>query len=127
MQACGATCDPVHDKGWECNGTGLIIVTMAVHMDCRLPVVLPARALEVHRPEPWWDDPVLPFAGGDHLHLVIPRRPVPRSFVPNATMARGDAVTLVRFSRWSEREGFTHWREVGPISDGTALYFGGRA
>lgn len=125
MQACGATRDPVQDKGWECNGTGLVIVATVSYGGHRVPVVLPSRALEVHRPESWWDDPVLPFAGGDHFHLVIPRRPVPDSFVPNATMTRGDTVTPVRFS--GLREDFTHWLEVGPTSDGAALHFGSPA
>lgn len=76
---CGATRRPCRDAGWECTGRNLISVTYTtvVSRDLlnreRLPVVLPARALDALPAEPWWD--VQPFGGGDHLHLIPPAWP----------------------------------------------------
>ena len=75
MQACGATRPRTHDPGWECTGSGLIIVFTARFDLADVPVVLPARALDVIEPESWWELPVKPFTGGDHVHLTVPRRP----------------------------------------------------
>lgn len=77
---CGATRPPVQDAGWECTGRGLIVVYTpggepGPGSISGVPVVLPARALDVIEPDSWWDIPVKPFTGGDHLHLVVPRRP----------------------------------------------------
>jgi hypothetical protein len=75
-QPCGATLPRVQDPGWECNGSGLIVVlTWRLLSGALLPVVLPARALDVIEPEPWWELPVKQFQGGDHAHLCVPRRP----------------------------------------------------
>jgi hypothetical protein len=87
-QACGALRDPVQDKGWECYGTGLIVVT-SIYVT-KLPVVLPRRALEIVDPESWWDLPVRDFTGGDHAHLVVPRRPT--TFRGDMPVLFGDAV-----------------------------------
>jgi hypothetical protein len=70
-QPCGATMPRILDPGRECTGQGLIVVSRFYD----LPIVLPARALDVIEPESWWDLPVQPFTGGDHFHLVVPRRP----------------------------------------------------
>lgn len=72
---CGARRPPVRDAGWECNGAGLIVVSTLGPKPDSLPIVLPRRALEIIEPEPWWDLPVKDFAGGDHAHLCVPRRP----------------------------------------------------
>lgn len=80
-QPCGAKLPPVTDAGWECNGKGLVIVLTT----SRGPIVLPRRALEIIDPEPWWELPIQNFTGGDHLHLVVPRRP---------TAAGSDAVFM---------------------------------
>lgn len=72
-QKCGAMMPALKDFGWECSGTGLIVV-MRIRQGT-LPVVLPRRALEIIDPESWWDDPVASFTGGDHAHLVVSRRP----------------------------------------------------
>lgn len=72
---CGATRPPLLDAGWECYGTGLVIILTAVYNEEAVPVVLPRRALEIIDPEPWWDHPLQPFTGGDHLHLCVPRHP----------------------------------------------------
>jgi hypothetical protein len=95
---CGATRPSLRDAGWECTGRDLIIVTTAAG----LPVVLPARALEIHHPEDWWDTPVQPFTGGDHLHLCVPRHPT--SFRGDTVMTKGDAAVL--------------WKYLGPVAGG---------
>lgn len=77
----------IQDAGWECTGRDLIIVTM--YKD--VPIVLPARALDVIDPESWWDQPIERFAGGDHYHLVVPRRPG-SPFKSDTTLAIGDSV-----------------------------------
>jgi hypothetical protein len=121
-RACGATRPPVQDAGWECNGTGLIVVITTATQGVWLPVVLPARALDVIEPDSWWDLPVQPFTGGDHLHLVVPRRPT--TFKGDTMLVRGDAALSMK--------------ELGPVaSDGPArigisfgpgvLYVGGPA
>jgi hypothetical protein len=91
---CGATRPPLRDPGWECTGRDLIIVTTTKATGELLPVVLPARALEIHQPEPWWDIPVRPFTGGDHLHLCVPRRPT--SFRGDTVMPEGDTAVLYK-------------------------------
>lgn len=90
-QPCGATRPALTEKNWECNGVGLIIIM--IHQD--LPVI---------DPEPWWDLPIKPFAGGDHFHLVVPRRPTP-PFKTDTTLITGSEAT--------------RWRELGPIIDGS--------
>lgn len=70
---CGATRPALRDAGRECTGRDLIVVTW-MHGDT-LPVVLPARALDVIEPESWWATPIERFAGGDHAHLCVPRQP----------------------------------------------------
>lgn len=105
-QACGATAPRFYDPGWECTGSGLIVVTH--YRD--LPVVLPARALDVIEPESWWDDPIVPFAGGDHLHLVVPRRPT--TFRGDAVMALGDAAA--------------RWKYLGGVDGGGQMWMGAR-
>lgn len=70
---CGATRPALIDAGWECTGRGLVVLIVLAGQ--RLPVVLPRRALEIIDPDPWWELPVKDFTGGDHLHLVVPRRP----------------------------------------------------
>lgn len=79
-EACGAELPPLREYGWVCNGIGLVVVMRIGLSGKNLPIVLPARALEIHQPEPWWETPVAPFTGGDHLHLVVPRRPLPTSW-----------------------------------------------
>jgi hypothetical protein len=86
---CGATRPSLHDAGWECTGRGLIVVTTVKAAGELLPVVLPARALEIHQPEDWWDTPVQAFTGGDHLHLCVSRSPT--SFRGDTVMPEGDA------------------------------------
>jgi hypothetical protein len=88
---CGATLPSLRDAGWECTGSGLIVVMM---MSRSVPVVLPARALEIIDPEPWWDLPVKPFEGGDHFHLVVPRRPT--DFVGDAVFTVGDVAMSMK-------------------------------
>lgn len=100
MRPCGATLPSLRDPGWECAGVGLIIVCHA-----RLPVVLPARALDVVEPESWWELPVQPFTGGDHMHLVVPRRP---------TDFRGDTLLMFGSSALS-------FKRVGTAFDGPSL------
>lgn len=86
-EVCGAVLPPLRDYGWTCTGLGLVIV---IHAGAaHIPVVLPARALEIHDPESWWEAPVVPFTGGDHMHLCVPRRPPPRGW-------RFDGVLLIR-------------------------------
>jgi hypothetical protein len=101
---CGATRRSLRDSGWECTGRDLIIVTTAAG----LPVVLPARALEIHEPEDWWDTPVQPFTGGDHLHLCVPRHPT--SFRGDTVMTKGDAAVL--------------WKYLGPVAGGGRIWMG---
>lgn len=92
--ACGAERPPLRDYGWECTGSGLIVVLRAnLFGERRFPVVLPARALDVIEPDAWWDLPVTRFDGGDHAHLVVPRRPPTRPFVSNG-VALDDRVRL---------------------------------
>jgi hypothetical protein len=90
VQACGAELDnrPGKDAGWECNGVGLIVVMHATVEGKRRPVVLPARALEIIDPEDWWETPVQRFAGGDHLHLMVP------------PPAIGDILRRIRMTGW---------------------------
>ena len=93
MRACGATRLALRDAGWECAGAGLIVVTWIEGHT--LPVVLPRRALEIVEPESWWDLPVQPFAGGDHVHLCVPRRPT--SFRGDTPWMFGDAVMSAKY------------------------------
>lgn len=98
---CGATREPVQDAGWECTGVGLIVVMTM--LKGTLPVVLPARALEIIDPEPWWD---LPITGDDHLHLVVPRRPT--DFKGDSRLIWGDAVfPAVKLGTTVEGESFS--------------------
>jgi len=92
-QACGASLPDILDAGWKCTGRGLIVVYVLPRIN--LPVVLPARALDVIEPEPWWDLPVERFTGGDHAHLVVPRRPPP--FEGDTPVIIGDAVQSWRY------------------------------
>jgi hypothetical protein len=105
---CGATRPPLRDPGWECTGRDLIIVTTTKVTGELLPVVLPARALEIHEPEDGWDTPVRPFTGGDHLHLCVPRRPT--SFRGDTVMHEGDAAVL--------------WKYLGPVAGGGHAWMG---
>jgi coproporphyrinogen III oxidase len=83
-EVCGAERPPLRDYGWTCTGIGLVIV---IHAGApRIPVVLPARALEIHQPEPWWETPVAWFTGGDHMHLCVPRRPPPDGWRANGVL-----------------------------------------
>jgi hypothetical protein len=111
MRPCGATREPIKDAGWECTGRGLIIVmTLRFHgLPLPLPVALPARALEIHQPEEWWDTPVQPFTGGDHLHLCVPREPPPAEFRTNATVLIGDLV----MRGWIGDLPMRDWKESG--------------
>lgn len=72
-QKCGAVLPRLKDPGWECTGAGLIVVSRM--RNGTLPIVLPRRALEIIDPEVWWDDPIVSFTGGDHVHLRVPRTP----------------------------------------------------
>jgi hypothetical protein len=95
-QPCGALMPPLHDAGWECNGTGLIIVTMWRRISAPdLPIVLPRRALEIIDPEPWWDTPTRDFTGGDHVHLCVPRRPT--TFQGDSTLVFGSTAMRFKF------------------------------
>lgn len=105
---CGATRPSLRDPGWECTGRDLIIVTMTKTSGELLPVVLPARALEIHHPEEWWDTPVQPFTSGDHLHLCVSRRPTP--FRGDTVMPEGDAAVL--------------WKYLGPVEGGGHIWMG---
>ncbi len=90
MQPCGALLPPLQDAGWECNGTGLIVVLTWLRLnDPDIPIVLPRRALEIIDPEPWWDSPIVDFTGGDHAHLCVPRRPA--RMQTNGVMVRGNS------------------------------------
>lgn len=88
---CGAIKRTIYnDPGWECTGHGLIVV-MTVHGGHGTgdtPVVLPGRALDVIEPESWWELPIKSFTGGDHYHLVVPRRPP--NFRSDACLIIGD-------------------------------------
>lgn len=92
---CGATRPPIGDAGWECTGKGLIVVTTVTSGGQFLPVVLPRRALEIIDPEPWWDQPVKDFTGGDHLHLKVPRRPT--NFQGDSVLPHGDQAVSCKF------------------------------
>lgn len=107
-QPCGATRLPLGDAGWECTGKGLIVVTTTKIGGEVLPVVLPRRALEIIDSEPWWDQPVKDFAGGDHLHLKVSRRPT--DFQGDTPVVRGDQVVPFKF--------------IGTTTDGGQLYIG---
>lgn len=108
---CGATRPAVHDAGWECTGRDLIVVIRSATAD-KLPVVLPARALDVIEPDDWWDLPIRRFTGGDHLHLCVPRRPV-KPFETDSTLTYGS--TAVRYKR------------LGSVVGGGELFIGGPA
>jgi hypothetical protein len=95
---CGATRPSLCDPGWECTGRDLIIVMTTRALVGAVPVVMPARALEIHQPEDWWDAPVRPFTGGDHLHLCVPRRPLPAGFRPNSSLITGGEMQRVRLA-----------------------------
>lgn len=107
MQECGATRPRLADPGWECTGRDLIVVTHYAG----LPIVLPARALDVIEPERWWDLPIERFAGGDHLHLVAPKRP---------QVLKTDGV--MTFGRGAEAYGVNC---IGPVLGSGVLYVGG--
>jgi hypothetical protein len=94
-QPCGALLPQITAAGWECNGVGLIIVTMWKRISGNIPIVLPRRALEIIDPEPWWDSPIRDFTGGDHAHLCVPRRPT--DFRGDTTMVWGSSA--MRFKR----------------------------
>lgn len=112
VRPCGATRPALMDAGWECTGRGLVVVFTARNYGIdNMPLVLPARALEIIDPEDWWDLPVRPFEGGDHLHMVVPRRPPgPGAIVGDTPMAIGDAMAA-----------FT---KIGGTAGGTSLWIG---
>lgn len=97
----------LRDAGWECTGRALIIVS---HYQGK-PIVLPARALDVIKPESWWDLPIERFTGGDHLHLVVPRRP---------QVLRTNGVMV--FGRSAEAHPVNC---IGPVLGSGVLYSGG--
>lgn len=113
VRSCGAERPALIDYGWECTGSGLVViahvtlpptslVARAADPDarCRVPVVLPGRALEIIDPEPWWDTPVVRFEGGDHLHLCVSRRPMPTGWRSDGFIGWGDrAVPFMDISR----------------------------
>lgn len=91
IRPCGATLPALNDAGWECTGRGLVVIMHTGFRGGKLPIVLPARALEIVDRESWWDPgPLKPFTGGDHVHLCVPRRPPPRHFVSDAVLVIGD-------------------------------------
>jgi hypothetical protein len=101
IRPCGATRPALRDPGWECTGSGLVVVMQARYTGVDLPVVLPARALEIVEPADWWDTPVARFEGGDHLHLCVMRRPPPERWRPDGVMLIGDqAIPVMNIRRW---------------------------
>lgn len=62
-----------HDPGWTCTGRNLVQLLL-VHRggDALLPLVAPADRLDEVMAQPWAGvyEPQ-PFAGGDHVHVVI--------------------------------------------------------
>lgn len=72
---CGATRPPLlgQDKGWECDGTGLVAVKLDGEplVALGVPVVIRADMLDAARVSDGIAYGSLPFAGGDHLHLTV--------------------------------------------------------
>lgn len=100
MRACGATRPPMQDAGWECTGRDLIIVSTArLGGDIDIPIVLPARALDVIETESWWDLPVQRFSGGDHLHLFVSRSPTSEP-AGNSLLIIGDWAARCSMEPW---------------------------
>lgn len=128
-QPCGATRPRLRDPGWECTGRGLIVVTTTATaiVGVRIPIVLPARALDVIEPESWWDSPIVPFTGGDHMHLCVPRNPPPREFAADALFIAGDVATRARLHVPDDAP-FACWEDIGhAMPDGGQLFIGGPA
>lgn len=80
-------------KGWTCTGEDLVVLMTGPK---GLPVVAPQSRIEDVLAEQWseaYDQPLRPFAGGDHYHWVAPAAQRPGN--PGATTDEVDRLTGV--------------------------------
>jgi len=72
MQACGAQLPPLREKGWECDGTNLVVPTLKGEPITANGVPMVIRAdLYDRLSEEGYIEGHAPFAGGDHLHARL--------------------------------------------------------